>query len=182
MFTTNFDKAFQWVILGVEGGYVNHPQDPGGRTIYGITEKYYPKEWENGPPTLDRAKQFYFDTFWEPLHLSNIDAVEIAIEVFDSAVLHGQSKAVLLLQRAYNFWANIEPTKYSRVKEDGVLGNKTVTAVNYFCSTTCNRDALYVMLNVMQANKLLENNNGKFIKGWFAKRIIPPYYSDLMEA
>ena len=33
----SFDKAFQ-ITVGVEGGYVNDPADPGGETRYGISK------------------------------------------------------------------------------------------------------------------------------------------------
>ena len=33
---SNFESSLD-ILLGHEGGYVNHPEDPGGRTNYGIT-------------------------------------------------------------------------------------------------------------------------------------------------
>lgn len=33
---------FLEIVLREEGGYVNHPSDPGGETIFGITRKNYP--------------------------------------------------------------------------------------------------------------------------------------------
>lgn len=36
-----FDKAFE-KLIGHEGGYVNHPDDPGGGTKYGISKRAYP--------------------------------------------------------------------------------------------------------------------------------------------
>lgn len=51
----NFDKAFE-LVVGVEGGYVNDPRDPGGRTIYGITERDHPDLWRAGP--LEKARTF----------------------------------------------------------------------------------------------------------------------------
>jgi lysozyme family protein len=40
--------------------------DAGGRTRYGIAEKYNPNAWKNGPPSLDDAKQIYIDSYWIP--------------------------------------------------------------------------------------------------------------------
>ena len=37
----SFDKAFQ-ITVGVEGGYVNDPADPGGETRYGISKRAHP--------------------------------------------------------------------------------------------------------------------------------------------
>ena len=33
----NFDNAFS-LLLGHEGGFSDHPADPGGKTRYGVTE------------------------------------------------------------------------------------------------------------------------------------------------
>ena len=39
----NYDKCLE-MILHHEGGYVNHPKDPGGETNLGVTKRVY----ENG--------------------------------------------------------------------------------------------------------------------------------------
>ena len=36
----NFEASLD-ILLEHEGGYVNHPEDPGGRTNYGITQRVY---------------------------------------------------------------------------------------------------------------------------------------------
>ena len=40
---SNFDKCLQ-IILHHEGGYVNHPEDPGGMTNLGVTKRVY-EDW-----------------------------------------------------------------------------------------------------------------------------------------
>lgn len=42
-----FDRILNEVILPNEGGYVNNPNDRGGATNFGITQKTYDKYWEN---------------------------------------------------------------------------------------------------------------------------------------
>jgi len=64
MSNNNFDKAFD-LVVGVEGGYVNDPRDPGGRTIYGITERDNQDLWRAGPPTLAQAKARYKRDYWD---------------------------------------------------------------------------------------------------------------------
>ena len=39
----NFDKCLE-MLLAHEGGFVNHPEDPGGITNLGVTKKVY-DEW-----------------------------------------------------------------------------------------------------------------------------------------
>lgn len=45
-------------ILKAEGGYVNHPNDPGGETKYGISKRAYPNE-DIKNLTLERACELY---------------------------------------------------------------------------------------------------------------------------
>lgn len=43
MMKENFQKCLK-IILHHEGGYVNHPRDPGGETNLGVTKRVY-EEW-----------------------------------------------------------------------------------------------------------------------------------------
>lgn len=109
-----FDEAFERLI-GHEGGYVNHPSDPGGETNFGISKRTYPGEDIRGM-TLARAKQIYRRDFWGP---AGCDAVPLHVrfDLFDTAVNSGVRAAVQMLQRAVGETA------------DGVLGPRTLQAV-----------------------------------------------------
>lgn len=109
----DFDKAFERLI-GHEGGYVNHPSDPGGETKYGISKRAYPGE-DIAAMTLDRAKQIYRRDYWGP---AGCDAVPDALkfDLFDMAVNAGVRRAVQTLQRAVG------------TAEDGILGPRTLSA------------------------------------------------------
>jgi lysozyme family protein len=109
-----FDEAFERLI-GHEGGYVNHPSDPGGETKYGISKRSYPGEDIRGM-TLERAKVIYLRDYWGP---AGCDAVPdgVKFDLFDMAVNSGVRRAVLTLQRA------VDET------EDGILGPRTIQAV-----------------------------------------------------
>lgn len=109
-----FDEAFQRLI-GHEGGYVDHPSDPGGRTKYGISQRSYPGEDIAGM-TLERAKAIYRRDFWGP---AGCDAVPdgVKFDLFDAAVNSGVKAAAKMLQRAVG------------ETEDGVIGPRTLQAV-----------------------------------------------------
>lgn len=115
--------SFEASINGVlehEGGYVNHPSDPGGETKYGISKKAYPDEDIAGL-TLGRAKELYKRDYWQ------YDAVldqRIADKVFDMAVNMGPSQAHKLLQKALN------GVVAGPVAVDGVFGPSTLSFVN----------------------------------------------------
>lgn len=106
---TAFDRAFDYLV-GDEGvKYTNNPKDSGGPTKYGITLKSYiaytgravgPSTIEN--LTVPEAKQFYWDQYWTSAKCPDIRKPEIAIAIFDSAVLYGTGTACLLAQDALN--------------------------------------------------------------------------------
>ena len=116
----NFDEAFE-KLLGHEGGYVNHPTDPGGETKYGISKRSYPGEDIAGL-TIARSKAIYKTDFWGP---AGCDAVPegLRFDLFDMAVNSGVSKAVKTLQRAAGETA------------DGVLGPDTLQALSSMPAT-----------------------------------------------
>ena len=109
-----FDAAFERLI-GHEGGYVDHPADPGGATKYGISKRSYPNE-DIPNLTLARAKAIYREHFWYPAGCDDVpDAVRF--DLFDTAVNSGVKRAVRLLQLAVS------------VPDDGVLGPQTLAAI-----------------------------------------------------
>ena len=93
----NFDQAFEWLI-GHEGGYVNHPNDPGGETKYGISKRSYPGE-NIKEMTLVRAKDIYQRDYWWK---AGCDLVPdcVKFDLFDTAVNAGPGTAIRMLQRA----------------------------------------------------------------------------------
>lgn len=112
---SGFDDAFRRVI-GHEGGYVNHPRDPGGETKFGITKRTYP-DLDIRNLTLDDAKAIYRRDFWNKLRLDEMPA-EIGFDLFDAAINHGRGNAIRFLQRA------------AGVAADGVVGPVTLAAIN----------------------------------------------------
>lgn len=88
--SADFDKAFDF-IMKWEGGYVNHPKDPGGETKFGISKKSYPNlDIKN--LTLEQAKEIYRVDYWVA---SGADKMEwpMSLVVFDTAVNMGVSRA-----------------------------------------------------------------------------------------
>ena len=109
-----FDQAFERLI-GHEGGYVDHPADPGGETKFGISKRAYPSEDIKGL-TLDRAKEIYLRDYWKP---AGCDSVPdgLKFDLFDMAVNAGVRTAARCLQRAVGETA------------DGIIGPKTLLAI-----------------------------------------------------
>ena len=110
-----FDAAFK-ALIDHEGGYVNHPKDPGGETQFGITKRSYP-HLNIRDLTLDDARAIYRRDFWDRLQC---DALPMAarFQVFDAAVNSGPGNAARWLQAA------------AGVAQDGLIGPATRQAVD----------------------------------------------------
>lgn len=114
----NFDTAFDRLI-GHEGGYSNHPDDPGGETMWGITAAVARANGYTGPMRdLPRvtAKGIYRAQYWDKVQADRMP-FPVAFQVFDAAVNHGTGQAAKFLQRA------------AGVADDGIIGPKTLAAV-----------------------------------------------------
>ena len=168
MMTDAFLRAYNEV-LGLEGGYTNHPDDPGGRTQYGICERDYPELWVDGPPALEDAQQVYWRDFWQPCRLDGFTSSAVRNEVFEAAVNCGAGRAQRWLQEAYNI---CRPEDWVDLVVDGWLGAKTHAAVNRM---TGHREswetALVHCANALQAHHYIWLGNRSMIRGWLAKRV-----------
>lgn len=113
-----FDAAFERVI-GHEGEYSDHPDDPGGATMYGITERVAREHGYTGSMRLltrDQAREIYRTAYWQRAQADQYDPA-IGFQLFDAAVNHGIGNAIRFLQRAVG------------VADDGQVGPVTVAAV-----------------------------------------------------
>lgn len=154
-----FDDAIKRVLMH-EGGYSDHAADPGGKTMYGITEAVarevgYRGNMEELP--LDLAKRIYKDRYWDAIRADELPA-SIRYVMLDAAVNSGPRQAVLWLQRALG------------VTPDGALG--PVTIAHSFANE---RNLASKLLS--QRLRFMTNLNTwpSFGRGW-ARRI-----ADLME-
>ena len=109
-----FDKAIK-VILKHEGGYVNHPSDPGGETNYGISKRAYPSLDIDKLSEHD-AKVIYKEDYWDKIRGDDLPE-GLSLVVFDMAVNAGIKRAIKLLQGIL------------RVKKDGIIGPKTLGSI-----------------------------------------------------
>ena len=110
-----FDDAIKRVLLH-EGGYSDHAADPGGKTMYGITEAVAREVGYRGNMAelpLDLAKRIYKDRYWDAVRADELPA-SIRYLMLDAAVNSGPRQSILWLQRALG------------VTADGVLGPVTI--------------------------------------------------------
>jgi len=96
----NFKKALEFTSKW-EGGWSNHPSDPGGKTKYGITEavylQYFPGQ-KIEDCTRDEAAAIYRNIYWNGTKCGDLP-FPLAVVVFDSAVNCGVSRANKWLEK-----------------------------------------------------------------------------------
>lgn len=134
------------LLLQEEGGYANHPNDTGGETYAGVARNYHPR-W-SGWAIVDKYKKiatnhngvlnkkelnallggqmevereiekFYISEFWNKIRGNEIVNDKVAANIFDFAVNAGVKRAIKAAQAALG------------LKQDGVIGPITLTAIN----------------------------------------------------
>lgn len=106
MTATNFDKCLK-AVLAYEGGYSNHPKDPGGPTNFGIIQRVYDpyrKSLGKEPQSVKKitsqeVRAIYKKNYWDVVRGDDLPA-GVDLCVFDGAVNSGPSQSVKWLQRA----------------------------------------------------------------------------------
>ena len=85
-----FEQCVKFV-LDHEGGYVNHPDDPGGETNFGISKRAYP-DLDIKNLTIEEAKEIYKRDYWDKIpltHSGDYYSLGSAMIMFDTAVNMG---------------------------------------------------------------------------------------------
>lgn len=169
-------------ILKAEGGYVDHPNDRGGPTNYGITVAVarangYQGEMRDLPIGLARAiyERRYIT---EPKFDKVLEIHEaIGTELVDTGVNMGPARAAEFLQRWLNAF-NLRGSRYADMFVDGRLGPISLDALRKFLVWRGQLEGGSVLLkalNSAQAMRYLEiaeanKSQEDFIYGWIRTR------------
>ena len=119
--STEFKRSLAKVLVH-EGGYVNHPKDPGGATLQGVTQRVYDDYRRSAKLPVRPVRQMgeserdviYRARYWDLIKGDRLPA-GVSYVVFDGAVNSGVSRSVKWLQAALG------------VNADGVIGMETLT-------------------------------------------------------
>ncbi len=147
----SFDFALA-VILKHEGGYVNHPSDPGGETNFGISKRAYPS-LNIKTLTKEQAGEIYRRDYWDPIKGDSLPLM-LSIFAFDTAVNMGVSRAAHMLQVA------------AGVTQDGVIGPKTLKACQKAPQAVLERMATLRIIRYTQLDKF-----DVFGRGWITRTV-----------
>ncbi len=143
-----------------EGGWSDHPADPGGKTMYGITQATL-SDWLGRPATAaeirsltkQQAQTIYRDRYWKPV---SGDALPMGVDlcVYDFGVNSGPSRAVKSLQAVLG------------VKADGWVGELTLTALR----DRSPRDLINALCDRrLEFMKAIRDKEGKLLWATFGK-------------
>ena len=110
----NFTECVSHV-LAAEGGLVNHPQDPGGVTKFGLSQRSYP-DLDIRALTREAAQALYQRDYWGPIQGDDLPA-GLDLVMLDHAVNAGPARAIRVLQNLVG------------VPEDGLLGPVTLAGI-----------------------------------------------------
>ena len=122
MAASNWKRSFE-LMLKSEGGYVNHPSDPGGRTNLGVTQRVWEqwvgresneKEMRSLTPAM--VEPLYKRKYWDACKCDDLPE-GLDYLVFDFAVNAGPGRSIKTLQSAVG------------TTPDGIIGPKTLSAV-----------------------------------------------------
>ena len=121
MAAANYDKCLE-TILHHEGGYVNHPKDPGGETNLGVTKRVY-EEWGGTKDmkdlTVEDVAPIYEKNYWGKVKGDDLPS-GLDLCVFDFAVNAGPGRAAKYLQTMIGTVA------------DGGIGPNTLRALDSY--------------------------------------------------
>ena len=121
MATENWIKSLE-AILHHEGGYVNHPKDPGGETNLGVTKRVY-EEWGGTKDmkdlTVEDVAPIYKKNYWDRVKGADLPS-GLDLCVFDFGVNAGTGRSAKYLQRMIGTVA------------DGGIGPNTLKALDNY--------------------------------------------------
>jgi lysozyme family protein len=160
MTASGFARALPQILV-YEGGYVNHPKDPGGETNFGVIKRVY-DAYRKGKDlplrsvkaiTQDEVADIYRRQYWDAVKGDQLPA-GVDFVVFDGAVNSGPGQSIRWLQRVLG------------VEADGQIGMVTMAAL----AKIKNHDALVdKIVDRREAFLKALKTFSTFGKGWMAR-------------
>ena len=133
----NFAESLQ-ALLKHEGGFVNHPSDPGGMTNLGVTKAVW-EAWVTHPVseaemrslTPEKVAPLYKNKYWDKICGDDLPS-GVDMVVFDAAVNSGPGRAAKWLQAC----VGVEPDGGKSLRTNVAVNLNTHTSLKPLGSTT----------------------------------------------
>lgn len=134
---TQFERCLA-IVLHHEGGFVNHPRDPGGMTNLGVTRRVW-EEWTGRPSseeemrglTAEMVTPLYHARYWRVVNADQLPR-GVDLVVFDFGVNAGPHRGARFLQRIVG------------TAQDGLIGPMTIATVNRFVANHGARELIRI--------------------------------------
>ena len=157
-----FDKCLP-ELLKHEGGFANHPRDPGGVTMLGVTKRVW-EEYTGKPATVAdmraltvaKVAPLYRERYWNAVKADQLPPA-LAMCVFDFAVNAGPGRGAKFLQRLVGAAA------------DGQIGRRTLEAVQAYVAAHGAAEAVRGYQNARRAYYRSLGTFNTFGKGWLRR-------------
>ncbi|PLS67958.1 MAG: secretion activating protein [Cyanobacteria bacterium M5B4] len=144
-----------------EGGYVNHPNDPGGATNYGITQDTY-NYWRQSKQlpvqhvahiSREEVLNIYYDNYWI---LGQCDKLGLPLNIvhFDTCVNFGVFGGITFLQEAVG------------EVEDGILGQRTYKAIKQYSARELAKKVCFARIHYRHYRVQQSPSQNVFLQGW----------------
>ena len=163
-------KKLKTIILRWEGNWANDPADSGGCTMRGVTIGTFRKYYGKTKTCSDLRK--LTDAQWDHIFVHGY------WDKWKASTINNQSIANLLVDW---FWTSgVYGIKYPQrvlgVKDDGIVGPKTIAAINNYPNQ---RELFQKLWNRRKKHfeSIGKGTNAKFLRGWL-NRLASFKYSD----
>lgn len=158
-----FERSMKFVAKW-EGGFSDHPNDPGGRTNFGVTQRVYDAYRRRQlQPTRDvrfiakhEVDRIYRVGYWDTAGCDEL-AWPLCLAVFDVAVNSGPARAVKMLQQACG------------ATQDGRFGPLTQAAAQSMDAVECAERVLDIRTAFYRRLVQLRPKSYVFLRGWLRR-------------
>lgn len=177
----NFERTIDGVIAA-EQGFVDHPDDHGGPTCWGITQAVARANGYTGPMRdmpVSFAREVYRKRYIVAPGFDKVALVspDIAGELIDTGVNMGPSRATEMLQRWLNGF-NQQGSRYADLFVDAAIGEVTLQALRAYVRWRGaeGERVMVEALNCTQGVRYLEiaekdKSQEDFLYGWVRNRV-----------
>lgn len=167
VFRRAVEHTLEW-----EGGFVDHPDDRGGATAFGISSAWLRRaglDLDVRSITREKAIELYHDRFWKPYYFSKWGPrrSDLAVKAFDATVLNGPAAAAKCLQRA------LRACGARGLSDDGRFGSKSEAALEE-CLSVVGLPAVLAAYREALASRHrlvaeLNPTQDVFLRGWLRR-------------
>lgn len=158
---TNANADIIGDVIKREGGNkaTNDPNDAGGRTQYGISERSHPEAWTDGKVTEQEARAIYEAKYIKAPGFDRIPPSRLQEQLIDFGVHSGAAIAIQKLQALVG------------ASVDGVLGPRTLESLNGHDLRVVNNQLVAERVKMLGRIVAKSPSQLKYLNGWLTRAL-----------